>query len=386
MINVIDKNCIYEGCKSRPHFNNEGEKTGLYCFAHKLEGMTDVGHKKCIHEGCSTRPNFNNEGEKTGLYCSAHKLEGMINVIDKNCIHEGCSTTPVFNNEGEKTGLYCCAHKLEGMINVIDKKCIHEGCSTRPNFNNEGEKIGLYCLAHKLEGMINVMNKNCIHEGCSTKPLFNNEGEKIALYCRAHKFEGMIDVCHVLCKSISGCYTRAIKKYDNHCLPCYIQLFPGKPVCRNYKTKEFAVVEFVKTEFPDYPWIADRMIYDGCSKKRPDLVLDLGSQVIMIEVDENQHKTYDCSCENKRLMELSQDVGHRPIVFIRFNPDAYFERGHKISSCWELNKLGIRTIKKSKKKEWETRLSNLKLQITYWLDEDNSTDKTVETIQLFYDR
>ena len=39
---------------------------------------------------------------------------------------------------------------------------------------------------------------------------------------------------------------------------------------------------------------------------------------------------------NKRLMELSQDVGFRPIVFIRFNQD-----GYKITSCWYINKLEI---------------------------------------------
>ena len=35
----------------------------------------------------------------------------------------------------------------------------------------------------------------------------------------------------------------------------------------------------------------------------------------------------DCSCENKRIMEISQDLGHRPIVFIRFNPDEYNKNG-----------------------------------------------------------
>jgi len=46
---------------------------------------------------------------------------------------------------------------------------------------------------------------------------------------------------------------------------------------------------------------------------------DLGTHILIVEIDENAHAVYDCSCENKRLMELSQDVGHRPIVFIRFN-------------------------------------------------------------------
>jgi len=42
---------------------------------------------------------------------------------------------------------------------------------------------------------------------------------------------------------------------------------------------------------------------------------------------------------NNRLMELSQDVGFRPIVFIRFNQD-----GYKITSCWYINKLEIYQI------------------------------------------
>jgi len=43
---------------------------------------------------------------------------------------------------------------------------------------------------------------------------------------------------------------------------------------------------------------------------------DMGSHII-IEVDENKHTDYDCSCEHKRLMELSQDLQHRPIVLSR---------------------------------------------------------------------
>jgi hypothetical protein len=162
-----------------------------------------------------------------------------------------------------------------------------------------------------------------------------------------------------------------------------MNFFPDKPVSRNYKTKEYAVIEFVKTTFPDLTWISDKKILDGCSKRRPDLFLDLGYQIIIIEVDENQHTTYDCSCENKRIMELSQDVGHKPIVFIRFNPDDYEENEIVIKSCWGINKKGIYVVKKLK--EWDKRLNTLKEQIKYWIHPDNITTKTVETIQLFYD-
>ncbi len=174
-----------------------------------------------------------------------------------------------------------------------------------------------------------------------------------------------------------------MKKYNGYCLPCCINICPEIQVSRNYKTKENDVVCKITDFFPDFSWIADKKIADGCSRRRPDLLLDLGTHLIIVEIDENQHTDYDCSCENKRLMELSQDVGHRPIIFIRFNPDSYTtQEGVKISSCWKLNKMGILTVPKNKVDEWAQRIDVLKLQIQYWVD--NPTDKTVEIVQLFY--
>ena len=109
------------------------------------------------------------------------------------------------------------------------------------------------------------------------------------------------------------------------------------------------------------------------------------TRFVIIEVDENQHIEYDCSCQNKRIMELSQDVGHRPIVFIRFNPDNYKKNGINMNSCWGQNQKGICVVKKSKKTEWTQRLNTLEETINYWMNSENTTNKTIETIQLFYD-
>ncbi len=162
---------------------------------------------------------------------------------------------------------------------------------------------------------------------------------------------------------------------------CYIHLFPDKPVTRNYKTKERSVADFVKTSFPDQTWIHDKRILDGCSARRPDLLCDLGDQVLMIEVDEGRHSKYDCSCENKRIMELSQDVGHRPIVLIRFNPDSYTdEYGKSHRGCWSNNKYGTCSI--TLRDSWANRLNTLKEAIAYWLE--NRTEKTIETMYLYF--
>ena len=134
--------------------------------------------------------------------------------------------------------------------------------------------------------------------------------------------------------------------------PCYIHINPDKPINRNYKTKERHVVDYIKSKITNVDWISDKKIKDGCSLRRPDLMLDLGYQIIIVEVDENQHNVYDCSCENKRIMELSQDVGHRPIIFIRFNPDDYKNvNNENITSCLGIdNRSGVLIVKKSKQK------------------------------------
>jgi hypothetical protein len=341
MINVYKKTCIHDNCGSLPTYNLPCEKNGIYCAKHKLSGMIDVKHRKCID--CGILPSFNLKGNQIPLYCLTHKKEGMVNVVNNTCLE--CEVRPTFNIVGQKKGLYCLTHKKEGMVDIKHKKCLE--CEVRPTFNIVGQKKGLYCSTHKKEGMIDVLNKTCKSDWCST--IANNN------------------------------------KYDGYCLRCFIYLFPDKPVSRNYKTKEYSVLDFIKTKFPHFDFIADKIISGGCSRRRPDLLLDILYQIIIIEVDENQHTDYDCSCQNKRLMELSQDLGHRPIVFIRFNPDDYKKDGKNITSCWGQNKNGICVVKKSKQKEWLERLNTLEEQIKYWTSPENMTDKTIEIIHLYYD-
>jgi len=390
-INMVDVRmrlkCIRDGCQTIPSFNYEGEIKGLYCGIHKNTNMINVIKKnKCIQNGCMKTPHFNYEGEIQGCACKSHKLKTMIDVVSKKCIHKKCKIRPNFNILGKKGGLYCNLHKLDNMDDVINKKCIQSFCERMPHFNYENEKRGLYCNRHKLVTMINVLEKRrCFQDDCQTVPSFNYEGKKGGLYCSIHKSDIMVNVVSKTCKTYL-CPTTANKKYDGYCLYCYMNTFPDNPISRNYKTKERTVVEFVYSLNTELSWVSDKRVMDGCSRRRPDLFLDLGYQIIIVEIDENQHTNYDCSCENKRLMELSQDVNHRPIVFIRFNPDEYFDKnGKNITSCWGNNKNGINVIKKSKINEWSNRLKTLEQQINYWIIPENMTDKTLEIIQLFYD-
>ncbi len=155
-----------------------------------------------------------------------------------------------------------------------------------------------------------------------------------------------------------------------------------KKIKRNYKTKETTVVDHLKEKFPGVTWVQDKRVKDGYSKRRPDL-LDMGNHVVIVEVDENQHKTYDCTCENRRYMEISRDLSHRPFVMIRFKPDGYVcpEKG-KIPSPWAYNQLGVCTIRKKWKDAWDARLASLSETVDYWIK--NKSDKRNEIIELYY--
>jgi hypothetical protein len=383
MIDLFHKTCIFEGCLDRAYYNINGEKTPLYCLLHKSDTMEDNLRSKCKEDGCEKRPYFNFEGQKQRLYCSQHSKDGMINLTIAECVFEGCQKKPSYNYEGETKRLYCKEHHHENMIDVSHKYCEHEDCKIRPIFNYKSEKQGRFCKKHSLANMIDVINNRCEYEGCEISPTHNYRGETKRRFCSSHKLQDMINISSKRCKT-PLCETRALPKYEGHCLRCFVHTYPEKPNARNYKTKERIVVDEVLKSFPQFTWMADKRIQDGCSRRRPDLFLDMGTHIIIVEIDENQHTDYDTTCENRRLMEISQDIGHRPVVFIRFNPDDYNdETGVKVRSCFTTDKTGLLKVAKTKQPEWNQRIASLMSQIRHW--SGVKTDKTVEVVSLFFD-
>lgn len=339
----MTKHCTYLACNKRAHYEFTGNKP-RYCGAHRSNGMINVVQRRCEQNECSKVANFSFDGSKP-RFCSGHRLDGMINVSHnrnyKRC--QKCTKEARFAFEGMKA-LYCKFHRLDGMFDVLSKLCEHEKCKKQPSFGFQGGRRAL-CLTHQLKGMINMKNKRCKTPGCDVMVLpRNNKG---------------------------------------YCLHCFMHMFPNEKIARNYKIKENEVLNSIVEKFSSVTIVRDRRIQGGCSARRPDVLIDLGYQVIIVEVDENQHKKYDCSCENKRIMELSQDVGHRNLVFVRFNPDEYIDNGVRINSCFSRTKQGFLVIPKSKQVEWQHRLTVLHDTIQYWID--NRTNKTIEAVHLFYD-
>jgi hypothetical protein len=297
-----------------------------------------------------------------------------INICEHNVNKSTCKTCK---------GISVCEHnkqrcrcKICNPNSLCEHNILKCGCKIcNPSILCTHDKRKTHCL---------ICNPNLLCEHNKRKNYCNLcKGSQI---CQHEKRRNRCVQCNgsAICKCCQVNYKNP--KYNNYCFRCFIYLFPNQPVCRNYKTKETATAQFITTNFPNFTWSLDKKVEDGCSRRRPDLMCDLGYQVIIVEVDENQHIDYDCSCENKRIMQLSQDLEHRPIVFIRFNPDDYINsNSEKITSCWGTTpKTGIIKIKNNKINEWNERLEALKGQIEYWSNEENKTEKTIEIIQLFY--
>jgi ribosomal protein L37E len=414
MVNVKDITCEDPDCSTIPNFNFSGEIKGIYCVIHKLPDMVDVKNKKCQDSSCDTSANYNFQGNKKGVFCSIHKLDDMINVTEKKCIcgirasfnflgkksmycaqhklkgmicvsfqiickSEDCNIGASFNFSTEREMIYCKKHKLPDMINIKNKRfCQIETCNIQPCFNFPIEKIPILCASHKEELMVDIVNKKCLHENCQINPNYNYQNESKGIYCFTHKLDTMVDVTHKKCLI---CGLRAHDKYTGYCFRCYIYTFPNNKISRNYKIKEQHMVDFIQKIYSDTVFIFDKTT-GGCSRRRPDVYIDLFTHVLIIECDENQHGSYTTSCENSRTMELFQDFNNRPIVFIRFNPDTYTQNGKKSLSSFKTHGLNGAPIIRNKG-EWNGRLDLLKNTIDKHLQTIPTKEITIEN--LFFD-
>jgi hypothetical protein len=219
-------------------------------------------------------------------------------------------------------------------------------------------------------------------------PSYGSEPGK-PMYCKGCAIkrpgENLQDVINKRCVALH-CNTIVAKKvYKGYCSRCFVYTFPDNTIVRNHKTKERAVADYVRTTYPDLTITFDRTVADGCSRRRPDILIDMGEYVVIVEIDENQHEAYDCSCENKRLMQLFTDVGSRSLVMVRFNPDKYYDKSNtSVASCWGYTETrGVCSVKQNKKAEWEQRLATLKTTLDLVIAQ--GTEKEIDVYHLFYD-
>ncbi len=86
------------------------------------------------------------------------------------------------------------------------------------------------------------------------------------------------------------------------------------------KTKEMEIVRFLKDKLPDNEFIHNKSVGSDCSGGHlfPDILFDCGWYSLIVEIDEFQHRGYEC--DKKRMVDIIAKLG-MPCIFIRYNPD-----------------------------------------------------------------
>lgn len=353
-------------------------------------------NRTCMYGGCPKRASFGSVTDSKPKYCKHHKEPSMSSHDPRHCASSGCRTRPNYSLPSERLPTHCIKHKTNDMVSKDNRRCRSEkGCSHRARFAPVGQVKPLYCLSHKGPSMINVTRQVCEHPGCNKYPCYGTPDtdkgvgylRKRMTHCVHHHLPGMVNVKQKICKGeLCTAYAHNPKETKGLCSRCYVYMFPAANKSRRFKTKETATCEFLKQKLPQTEFLRDQIVSGGCSKYRPDILCDLVTHVLIIEIDENQHDAYDQACENKRLVTLWGDLAHRPLVLIRFNPDAYMPEGstQRVTSCFRHNSAsGLPFVPASKKEEWSKRLDDLYGAVRNAMQK--VPDRSITVQYLFYD-
>jgi hypothetical protein len=308
MVDVVNKRCLQEDCNTLPVYGTQWKKP-LYCKDHKQPGMVDVVNKRCLQEDCNTRPVYGTQWKKP-LYCKDHKQPGMVNVVSKRCLQEDCNTQPAYGTQWKKP-LYCKDHKQPGMVNVVNKRCLQEDCNTRPVYGTH--LTGKIKCAKHCDKSKQWKVKSCIYSKCKLISIYSKSGQYPYEYCDNHFPNGYKSNLTTTC--IKCGLTEMVCDKDSKCLLSCSEIHKDR-----LKYSENEMLKFFTNK--KLQFINDKRVMDGCSSRRPDFIFHTSYGILIVENDENQHKSRACDCEQTRMIQIHQDFGEN-VHFIRFNPDRY---------------------------------------------------------------
>ena len=347
------KDCRPE--KKRAKYGCKGGKP-THCRKHgKPHGFVDVANKRCDHDECDKHPVYGVKGGKP-THCRKHKSGEMVNVVSTRCKHDECEEIAVYGVQGNRP-THCRKRKSGEMVNVVSKRCKHDECDEFAYYGVEWKRP-THCRKHKLVEMINVVNKRCEHDGCISYPSFGFVRGK-ATHCCEHQLPRMADVVNQRC---TECQTTGTTQKDKLCAPCrqYLQMGASRKLIR-IEHRIIAMLLLHGTIPNDYRTKLNKSIGATCGGYRPDIYIDCGSFILIIEIDEHQHRpryisrvvdgvvtstvvgTYTPECENTRMLTIVQ-AEQMPVYFIRYNPDTCTIDGKIVKVSPEKRCEALRTL------------------------------------------
>jgi len=255
---------------------------------------------------CGKRASFNNIREKTPRFCFIHKELTMINIINKTCEETGCNTIPNYNIPGRKNGRFCSKHKKPNMVDVKHKTCKESGCNTYVYYGFLG-KVPTHCASHREKGMITSPTRLC--KSCKQLGTHESNGTR---FCEDH---APADAENLGVNPCTSCGLEDILT-NGKCTTCDPTIQKIRQHAKENRIKDVLEANGIK-------FIHDKILEGtSCGRERPDFHNQFGSHFVYIEVDEHQHQSYTCECEQTRMINLVEVRGI-PVRFIRYNPDYY---------------------------------------------------------------
>jgi hypothetical protein len=319
MEDIKNPKCIV--CKkTRPTYNKPGETKATHCKKCADPDMEDIKNPKCIV--CKkTQPTYNKPGETKATHCKECADPDMVDIKNHKCIV--CKKKqPNFNKPGETKATHCSKCAEPDMVDIKNHKCIvcKKGASYGIPCN-----LPSRCVSCKEDGMISNPRKKCLIKDCKKTAMY---GSKIPIHCEIHHNDNDIYLVERKCSKCD----KIDVLIDGLCVNFCCMVEKAKDIKKHQKIKEKRVLNIISAEYrkPDeYNKRIDRSC-GGKESEEKEIVFDFDTHQVHVEVDEKQHKSYCKLGEFNRMNNIYMEAGGIPILFIRYNPDNYYENGKKI--------------------------------------------------------
>lgn len=202
--------------------------------------------------------------------------------------------------------------KIHGDFDQLPWNHLKYGCS---DCSNDALKLTLSEFIEKS----NIVHNNK-YEYKNSK--YINTRSNITITCKKHGDFEQIANTHLRGKGCTKCVS---------CPKCQLWKTNGvlcvycKPLKQNklyQKTKEIAVVKFLKDNLPNNEFIHNKSVGKDCTDGHlfPDILFDCDYYNLIVEIDEHKHRGADYKCDEKRMYDIIAKLG-LPCIFIRYNPD-----------------------------------------------------------------
>lgn len=305
------------GCGKRCVYGYPWDERPSRCSKCAEPDMENIADKKCVK--CNLKyPSYIVPRERSATYCADCADKDKMIDSHKKC--DKCNKRACYGYRNTNVRMRCKDCSAPGMYYLERPKCFR--CDDYATYGYLFQKK-THCSVHKEKNMHPEwkLYPQCENDDCPEIPYYCKIGERYPTHCERHAGPGYANIIERKC-TLCG-------------LPDFIP--QDKQNCRDCDSwsdgkfkhdKELRIKHVLEGNSIKYT-SHDKIPESACSKYRPDFIIDLGSMCIILEVDENQHKSYACECEEKRMLQLYQDFGGIPLVFIRYNPDDYIDNNEK---------------------------------------------------------